>query len=101
MYDGYKALNMQFNKKVEYIHFPTGTYNVEYQEEQNRGYEYQEDLYVPGYFETEIKKGESIYFTAGLKEINPKTITRKFSSEVEKRIPRNSFIDCLKNAAQH
>ncbi|MEJ5266207.1 MAG: amylo-alpha-1,6-glucosidase [Bacteroidales bacterium] len=100
MYDGYKALNMQFNKKVEYIHVPDWYYNVEYQEEQNRGYEYQEDLYVPGYFETEIKKGESIIFTAGLKEINPKTITRKFSSEVEKRIPRNSFIDCLKNAAQ-
>lgn len=100
MYDGYKALNMQFNKKVEYIHVPDWYYNVEYQEEQNRGYEYQEDLYVPGYFETEIKKGESIIFTAGLKEINPKTITRKFSLEVEKRIPRNSFIDCLQNAAQ-
>lgn len=100
MYDGYKALNMQFNKKVEYVHVPDWYYNVEYQEEQNRGYEYQEDLYVPGYFETEIKKGESIIFTAGLKEINPKTITRKFSLEVEKRIPRNSFIDCLHNAAQ-
>ena len=100
MYDGYKALNMQFNKKVEYVHVPDWYYNVEYQEEQNRGYEYQEDLYVPGYFETEIKKGESIIFTAGLKEINPKTITRKFSLEVEKRIPRNSFIDCLQNAAQ-
>lgn len=100
MYDGYKALFMQLNKEAEYIHVPDWYYNIEYQEEQNRGYEYQEDLFVPGYFEADIKKGESIIFTAGLKEISPKTILRKFNLEVEKRIPRDSFIDCLKNAAQ-
>jgi len=100
MYDGYKALFMQFNKTPEYIHVPDWYYNVEYQEEQARGYDFHEDLFVPGYFELAIKKGESIVFTAALKEITPSTISKKFSSELKKRIPRNSYIDCLRSAAQ-
>lgn len=100
MYDGYKSLFMQFSKEPEYVHVPDWYYNVEYQEEQNRGYEFQEDLYVPGFFEMDIKKGESIVFTAALKDIAPSTISRKFNSELKKRSPRESYIDCLKSAAQ-
>ena len=36
-----------------------------------RGYDFNEDLYVPGYFEVDIKKGESIVFSAGISEISP------------------------------
>jgi len=100
MYDGYKSLYMQFNKKVEYIHVPDWYYNVEYIEEQNRGYEFQEDLYVPGYFEMEIKKGESIIFSAGLKEAKSASITKSFNSALKKRDPRLTYEDCLKSAAQ-
>lgn len=100
MYDGYKALFMQFSKPTEYVHVPDWYYNVEYQEEQKRGYDYQEDLFVPGFFETDIKKGESIIFTAALKDMNPATITRKYNSELKKRIPRENYEQCLKSAAQ-
>jgi predicted glycogen debranching enzyme len=100
MYDGYKSLYMQFNKEPEYIHVPDWYYNIEYQEEQNRGYDSHEDLYVPGYFELPIKKGESIIFTAALKEMASNAISRKFGAELKKRLPRESYIDCLKSAAQ-
>lgn len=100
MYDGYKSLFMQFNKKIEYIHVPDWYYNVEYKEEQNRGYDFQEDLFVPGYFEMPVKKGESVIFTAGLKETSATTITKSFNSEVKKRLPRENYIDCLKSAAK-
>ena len=71
LYNGYTPLYMQFSKKVEYTHVPSWYYNIEYQEEQERGYDYQEDLFVPGFFEVDIKKGESIIFCAGTSEVNP------------------------------
>ncbi|MDR1181425.1 MAG: amylo-alpha-1,6-glucosidase [Bacteroidales bacterium] len=100
MYDGYKFLYLQFDKKTDYVHVPDWYYNIEYQEEKERGYEYQEDLYVPGYFELSINKGESIIFTASLHEIEPEKLPRLFDIELENRTPRNNYLDCLRNAAQ-
>lgn len=100
MYQGYTDLFMQTSKANEYTHVPDWYYKIEYQEEMERGYEYQEDLYVPGFFEFTIKKGESVYFVAGTKVISPATIKRAFESEVAKRVPRNNFANCLANSAQ-
>jgi predicted glycogen debranching enzyme len=100
MYQGYTDLFLQFSKEAEYTHVPDWYYNIEYQEEMNRGYEYQEDLYVPGFFELEIEKGESVYFAAGTQELGPATMKRTFNSELDKRVPRDSFHNCLINAAQ-
>jgi len=100
MYDGYPHLYMQTSKQSDYIHAPDWYYDIEYPKEQARGYEYREDLYVPGYFELPIKKGESIVFSASLKEITTNTLKRKFDAEINKRTPRNSFEGCLENSAQ-
>ena len=100
MYNGYTPLYMQFSKEVEYHHAPEWYYNIEYQEEMERGYDYQEDLFVPGFFEAEIKKGESIVFIAGTSEANPAGIKRAFTGEVKKRTPRDNFENCLANSAQ-
>ena len=64
MYAGYPDLYMQFSKKNEFIFQPDWYRGVEYPKEQERGYASNEDLYVPGYFEMDIKKGESIVFAA-------------------------------------
>jgi len=100
MYDGYTPLFMQFSKKMEYTHVPDWYHSIEYQEEMERGYDYQEDLFVPGFFEVDIKKGESIVFCAGTSEVNPATIKRSFTTEVKRRTPRDNFENCLKNSAQ-
>lgn len=100
MYEGYKPLFMQFSRKIEYVHVPDWYYNVEYQQEQERGYDYQEDLYVPGYFELKIKKGESIIFTGSLNEMPSKNISRLFDKEIKNTIPTYTYVDCLKEAAQ-
>ena len=78
-YAGYPDLYMQFSKKVEFVFQPDWYRGVEYPKEQERGYASNEDLYVPGYFEMDIKKGESIVFSAstsackttGLKKLFP------------------------------
>ena len=100
LYEGYPELHMQCSKAVEFVPVPDWYYNIEYMEEQKRGYEYKEDLYVPGYFEMPIKKGESIIFSASTKEIVPGGLKRKFSSELNSRIPLDSFSNCLLNAAE-
>lgn len=102
MYESYPHLFMQFSKKADYLHYPDWYYNIEYQKEMDRGYDCCEDLYVPGTFSVAIKKGESVYFSVGLEEIeNPSTTLKKlFSDEMKSRIPRNSFEGCLKNAAR-
>lgn len=100
MYDAYPYLHMQTSKKAEYVHAPNWYYNIEYSEEEKRGYEFSEDLFVPGYFEFSIKKGESVVFSASLKEISGQSLKRKFASEIKKRVPRNTFENCLINSAQ-
>ena len=100
LYSGYSHLYMQLSKTAEYTHVPDWNYNIEYQAEMERGYEYQEDLLVPGFFEVDIKKGESIVFCAGTEEIAPSAIKRAFDTEIKKRIPRDSFENCLVNSAQ-
>ncbi len=100
MYEPYSSMHIQFSKKVEYIHVPDWYYKIEYHEEQKRGYDYQEDLFVPGFFEIRTKKGDDFIIAAGLDEIKPSAIKRVFENELSKRIPRDSFLHCLINSAQ-
>jgi len=69
-------------------------------EEQKRGYDFKEDLYVPGYFEMPITKGETIVFSASTSEISPGGLNKLFTSEMNLRIPKDSLKGCLLNAAQ-
>lgn len=99
MYAGYPDLFMQFSKKNEFIFQPDWYRGVEYPKEQERGYASNEDLYVPGYFEMTIKKGESIVFAAGTSEIKSSRLKKLFDEEAGLRAPRDNFFHCLVNAA--
>ena len=100
LYDGYPFLHMQFSKEVEFIPAPEWFYGIEYPKEQTRGYDYKEDLFAPGYFELPIKKGESIIFSASTGESAASSFKQKFTREVKKRIPRDTFLGSLSNSAQ-
>ncbi len=99
MYCGYPDLYMQFSKKNEFVFQPDWYRGVEYPKEQERGYASNEDLYVPGYFEMPIKKGETIVFAASTSSIRTSGLKKLFDYEVEKRSPRDNFFHCLVNAA--
>jgi len=100
MYEGYPYLYMQFSKKNTYQHQPDWYRDIEYYKEQERGYDYKEDLMVPGYFEMPIKKGESIVFSAGISPVSPRSLNKLWDEEVSKRIHRVDMFSCLKNSAQ-
>ncbi|MBQ5729395.1 MAG: glycogen debranching enzyme family protein [Bacteroidaceae bacterium] len=99
MYEGYPELYMQTTAENEFHYQPDWYRGLDYPKERERGYESTEDLLVPGYFEMPIKKGESIIFTASLKEKSPKMYAKIMEDEIESLDRRDSFYHCLVNAA--
>ena len=99
MYAGYPDLYMQFSKKNEFVFQPDWYRGVEYPKEQERGYASNEDLYVPGYFEMPIKKGESIVFSGSTSQIKTSSLKKLWDEEVEDRKPRDNFYNMLLCAA--
>ena len=99
MYAGYPDLYMQFSKENKFVFQPDWYRGVEYPKEQERGYASNEDLYVPGYFEMDIKKGESIVFAGSTTASKTGGLKHLFDKEVDERAPRDNFFHCLVNAA--
>jgi predicted glycogen debranching enzyme len=100
LYEGYPDFFMQFSKDVEYIPVPDWYYNIEYVKELRRGYEYLEDLFMPGYFELSAEPGESIIFSAGTENAPLSSLKQKFTNELNKQTNRFTFTSSLVNAGK-
>lgn len=100
MYEGYPTLYMQMSHKPKFVFDPHWYKGIEYLKDLERGIPYTEDLYVPGYFEVDVKKGESIIFSAGVSEVNTRQLNKMYEDEIKTRTPRTSFYNCLKNSAK-
>lgn len=99
MYSGYPDLYMQFSKKPDFVFNPNWHKGIEYIRDKEDGLPYKEDLYVPGYFEMPIAKGESIIFTASDIPTPGEELVSLFESKIKERTPRSSFYNCIKNSA--
>lgn len=101
LYPGYPDLFMQLStNKAFFNYLPDWYRNIQYRREYECSGGSNEDLYVPGYFETPLRKGESVVFSAGTKIIeNTEDLNEIFQKEVDRRTPRNSFLNCLLNSA--
>lgn len=100
LYPGYPTLYMQFNHKPQWHYDPHWYNGIEYFKDMERGVPYTEDLWVPGYFEIPIKKGEPLVFSAALSEESPRSFIRTYEAEIASRTCRTSFYNCLKNSAK-
>lgn len=99
MYPGYPELYMQLSSENTFNFQPDWYRGIEYPKEQERGYDFNEDLYVPGYFEVEITKDKPVVFSAGVSETDTDDLCSLFQEEADRRTPRNNFKNCLINAA--
>ena len=95
MYAGYPDLYMQFSKKNEFVFQPDWYRGVEYPKEQERGYASNEDLYVPGYFEMGITKGESVVFAASTSSSDTTKMLSVFTQEVVKDMEKFLGMKCF------
>lgn len=68
LYPQYSSLFLQMTGAARFNEAGYWYYNVEYPVERERGYEYQEDLYGPGYFEVTLTPGEPVIFSGALAE---------------------------------
>ena len=87
MYKGFPTLHLQLNStaaEYKYTHHPLWYSKITYSDEYRRGYDCIEDLLVPGWFQTEMKAGDSIVFSASLQEENPANFKRSFTINYKK-----------------
>lgn len=99
MYRGYPQLVLQMNKQGRWVDEPDWYMGIEYPKEEERGYDFREDLFVPGYFELSIRKGETVVFSAGTAPVSPRGLKHEFEREVGLRVKKEDFRSSLVNAA--
>lgn len=102
LYEGFPWLYLQTNRPdAEFIAAPDWYYNFEYQQEALRQYESHEDLLTTGYFEIDIKKGDSVIFSASVEEMSsPREIEQMFEASIARRTHKDGFLSCLHHSAR-
>lgn len=102
LYESFPWLYLQTSKPgTEFVPAPDWYYNFEYLQDIARGYDGHEDLMTTGYFETELKKGESIIFSASLDEMgSTKTIEEVYAASIARRTHKVDFHSCLEHSAR-
>lgn len=98
LYDKLPHLSMQFSKENQFVDSQDWYKNIEYFKEQDRGYDFREDLYTPGYFELMLNPGESVIFSAGISDADTKKLNKQYNDEISGRTSRLDFFNTLKNA---
>ncbi|MFR9651103.1 MAG: glycogen debranching enzyme N-terminal domain-containing protein [Rikenellaceae bacterium] len=102
LYDGFPWLHMQMSDDIsEFVPAPDWYNNFEYERELERGYEGHEDLITPGYFETMLRVGESVIFSAST-EMMPSSqqLIDDFDLSISRRTHKIDFLSCLHHSAR-
>lgn len=102
MYGSFPWLYLQTSKPgTEFVPAPDWYYGFEYPQEIARGYDGHEDLLTTGYFEVDLRKGESVIFSASLDEMgSTKTIEEVYNASIARRTHKIDFISCLEHSAR-
>ena len=100
MYESFPDLSMQVSdKSAIFVQNPYWNKGVTYSDEYRRGYDCREDLLVPGWFETRLKPGESIVFSASIQEEVPAEFKHRFNACVKSAGEITSYRDQLRRCA--
>ncbi len=100
LYDKLPSLFMQTSMPAKHIAAPDWYYGFEYACEEQRGEAAHEDLLTTGYFELELKAGESVIFSASTSEIDPDQLESLYQEEIERRSDKVDFLSALRHSAR-
>jgi len=100
MYRDFDSLFMQTSKEAHFMPTFEWNYNNEYLRELDRGYDFKEDLFSPGYFSMLMHPGEEIVFSCGTSETIASNINSLFGTELKKRKKITDFESALDVAAE-
>jgi len=100
VFQEYDKVFMQTSVPSEFIVAPDWYYNIEYPTEQQRGYPFSEDLFVPGHFNLMLKKGDQFVLQIGLEARDTKTLAAKFTDALKSVPDIETNEECIKYASQ-
>lgn len=96
MYPGFPDLNIQLSSaKSSFKYAPCWYKGVTYSDEYRRGFDCIEDLFVPGDFCVEMKKGDVLVVAAGVGEVAPRSIKSRYDKAEKAMDASDNFQDVL------
>ena len=100
LYANFPNLNLQVSDgRAKFIASPYWNKGITYSDEYRRGFDCKEDLVVPGWFESRLKAGDSIVFSASLMQEDPTEFKRRFTTCVKNAGEITSYRDQLRRCA--
>lgn len=100
-YEEYDPLFLQFSKAPDFFQLQDWYYNIEYNEEKNRGYDFREDLFVPGMSIIEMEDDDELIVSISLDEcLNPDELLKLFKNQAKEHKQISSFEECLSSASR-
>ena len=84
-YQGLPSTYFKVTPSCQYYPGPDWYKNFEYEVEKGRGYDYVEDLFCPGVFELNLKKGKAVIFSASTEEFKGNDLEVLFDKEATRR----------------
>ncbi|MBQ6243992.1 MAG: glycogen debranching enzyme N-terminal domain-containing protein [Bacteroidales bacterium] len=100
LYANFPNLNLQVSDaRAKFVAGPYWNKNITYSDEYRRGFDCREDLVVPGWFESKLKPGDAIVFSASLMQEDPTEFKRRFNTCVKNAGEITSYRDQLRRCA--
>lgn len=100
LYPGFPTLYMQTNLKSVYTYEPCWIENVSYEQERQRGYQWQEDLFCCGCFSIPMYQGESVIFSCSTRCEEIALLEQTFNQDCKRKNYTEDFIGCLRYSAE-
>ncbi|MEG0814740.1 MAG: amylo-alpha-1,6-glucosidase [Mucinivorans sp.] len=100
LYNNLPWLNMQLSRSAPFVAVPDWYMNFEYALEGQRGYPSHEDLLTTGYFELELKSGQSVVFSASTTPAAQDGLEWLFDEELARRTEKTEFLPALRHSAR-
>lgn len=97
LYDDMPWLNIQLDKKFSFTEHKEWYYNIEYDTERERGYDYQEDLFAVGSFELDLEIGKSVNVSLSLTFEEYLRLDANFKKNRKKQLTGLSPMDTIRH----
>ncbi len=99
-YESLPSLYLQLSREGRFIAAPDWYYDFEYPLEAARGEEAYEDLLTTGYFDIELKAGQSVILSASTTEATPEELDALFEAEIARRSNKIDLLSALEHSAR-
>jgi len=99
-YDGMPSICIQTNLRSQFLPSPVWYNHFEYEMERERGYDWQEDLFMPGIFEIPVRIGSTVIVSASLSACRG-PLKKKWEAEATRRTHEIRDVENIAEGYEH